>query len=80
MSTLNTIECYDLGDIDYVHPKLQMTLREMVMDLKTLRMFDPNSNTIKVFTSIDDATWPQPCHVLTYPKYLQSEAQEYKSY
>jgi len=76
-SSLFTIDCYDLGDIDYYNTRLEMTLRDMIMDLKSLRTFDSKNNTIPIFTSIDDATWPQPCHVLTFPSYLQSEAQDY---
>ncbi|MGB0423693.1 MAG: hypothetical protein ACPGED_05200, partial [Flavobacteriales bacterium] len=77
LSTIDTVECYDLGDIDYLQPKLKMTLRDMIMELKTLRTFDPNNQSIQIFTSIDYTTWPQPCHALTFPKYLQSEAHEY---
>ena len=78
-STLSTIDCYDLGDIDYYNTRLEMTLRDMIMDLKSLRTFDSENKTIPIFTSIDAATWPQPCHVLTFPSYLQSEAQDYIS-
>ena len=77
LSTLSVAELYNLDDIDYVNSSLKMSMREMIMSLKTLRTFDKNNQSMPVFTSIDAITWPEAGYALTYPTYLEDEAQEY---
>ena len=75
--TLETTYCYDLGDIDYINSNLDMSMRDMIMNLHTIRTFDKNNKTIPIFTSIDYTEWPEPCYILTYPKHLAQEALDY---
>ena len=77
LSTVSVSEVYELEDIDYVNSSLNLSMREMIMTLKTLRTFDKNNNSLQVFTSVDAITWPEPGYALTYPTYLEEEAQEY---
>ena len=79
LATLSATESYDLNDIDYVHSSLNMSLRQMIMGLKTLRTFNEKDEPIPIFLSIDAVTWPQDAHALSYPTHLADEAQEYIS-
>ena len=79
LATLSVTESYDLNDIDRVQSSLKMSLRQIIMGLKTLRTFDEKNEPIKIFTSVDAVTWPQDAHALTYPTHLAQEAQEYIS-
>ena len=79
LTGLNKIHTTDFTDIDYINNALGIPMREIIMQLDTLRTFDKHNKPLKVFTSIDYTEWPQPGYTLTYPKHLQDEAAEYAS-
>jgi len=53
LSTLITKTCVCLIDIDYFNTKLNTTMREIIMNLETLRAFDDKGKPVKIFQNID---------------------------
>ena len=76
LSTLVTKPCVFLSEIDYYNTKLQTTMREIIMNLETLRTFDSDGNPIKIFINVDYSDW-HSSYVLTFPKHLEKEADDF---
>jgi len=76
LSTLMTKPCVYLSDIDYYNSTLNTTLRDIIMDLETLKTFDAEGNPMKVFINVDYSDW-HSAYVLTFPKHLEKEADDF---
>ena len=76
LSTLVTKPCVYLSEIDYFNTKLKTTLRDMIMNLETLKTFDPDGNPMKIFLNVDYSNW-HSSYVLTFPKHLEKEADDF---
>jgi hypothetical protein len=76
LSTLMTKPCVYLSDIDYFNSTLNTTLRDIIMDLETLKTFDQKGNPMKVFINVDYSNW-HSAYVLTFPKHLEKEADDF---
>ena len=68
--------CVYLQEIDYFNTTLNTTLRDIIMQLETLRTFDKNGDPMKVFINVDYSSW-HSCYLLTYPSHLEKEAEDY---
>ena len=78
LSMLKVKTCTYLQEIDYFNTTLQTTLREIIMQLETLHIFDKEGNPMKVFINVDYSSW-HSCYLLTYPSHLEKEAEDYIS-
>ena len=76
LASLKTKACTYLQEIDYYNVNLETTLRNMIMELETLRTFDKDGNPMKIFTNVDFSEW-HACYILTYPSHLEKEADDY---
>ena len=76
LSTLMTKPCVYLSDIDYYNSSLNTTLREIIMNLETLKTFDAEGNPMKIFINVDYSNW-HSAYVLTFPKHLEKEADDF---
>ena len=76
LSTLITKPCVYLTDIDYFNTKLNTTMREIIMNLETLRVFDEKGKPVKNFQNVDYSSW-HSCYVLTFPNHLEKEADDF---
>ena len=76
LSTLVTKPCVYLSEIDYFNTKLKTTLRDIVMNLETLKTFNTNGDPMKIFINVDYSTW-HSAYVLTFPKHLEKEADDF---
>ena len=76
LSTLLTKPCVYLSDIDYYNSTLNTTLRDIIMNLETLKTFDEKGNPMKVFINVDYSDW-HSAYVLTFPKHLEKEADDF---
>ena len=76
LSTLMIKPCVYLNEIDYFNVKLQTTMREIIMSLETLKTFNEKGEAMKIFQNVDYSTW-HSCYVLTFPKHLEKEADDY---
>ena len=78
LSTLMIKPCVFLNEIDYFNVKLQTTMRDIIMNLETLKTFNEKGEAVKIFQNVDYSTW-HSCYVLTFPKHLEKEADDYIS-
>ena len=78
LSVLRVKPCVYLQEIDYFNTALNITLRDIIMKLETLRSFDKEGDPMPVFTNVDYSEW-HSCYVLTYPSHLEKEAEDYIS-
>ena len=78
LSTLIVKPCLFLNEIDYYNIKLQTSMRDIILDLETLKTFNTNGNPMKIFQNVDYSSWHN-CYVLTFPKHLEKEAGDYIS-
>ena len=76
LSTLMIKPCVYLSDIDYYNSTLQTTLRDIIMNLETLKTFDAEGNPMKIFINVDYSNW-HSAYVLTFPKHLEKEADDF---
>jgi len=76
LSTLIVKPCVYLSEIDYYNTELKTTLREIVMNLETLRTFDKDGNPFKIFQNVDYSSW-HSSYVVTFPSHLEKEAEDY---
>ena len=76
LSTLMIKPCVYLSDIDYYNSTLNTTLRNIIMNLETLRTFDAEGNPMKIFINVDYSNW-HSAYVLTFPKHLEKEADDF---
>jgi len=74
--TLITKPCVYLTEIDYYNTNLKTTLREIIMNLETLRAFDDKGKPFKIFQNVDYNLW-HGCYILTFPNHLENEADDY---
>ena len=70
-SRLDTAQCYNFNNIDIVRDSIKKSMRQIVMELRTLNGIDQ-----LVFTSIDYKDYSES-HKLTFPKALKSHAYDY---
>ena len=70
-SRLDTAQCYDFNCIDIVRDETGKSMRQIVMELRTLDGKDQ-----LIFTSIDYDDYSES-HKLTFPKALKSHAYDY---
>ena len=78
LSTLTVKPCVFLNEIDYFNTTLNTTMRDIIMDLETLKIMDKKGNPMKVFLNVDYSQW-HSSYVLTFPQHLESEADDYIS-
>ena len=76
LSTLIIKPCLFVSEIDYYNVKLETTMREIIMNLETLRTFNSKGESMKIFQNIDYSSW-HASYVVTYPKHLSKEAEDY---
>ena len=51
-------------------------MRDIIMSLETLRTFDKDGNSKRIFLNVDYSNWHK-AYVLTFPKHLEQEADDY---
>ena len=78
LSTLIVKPCLFLNEIDYYNIKLETSMRDIVMDLETLKTFNTKGQPMKIFQNVDFSSWHN-CYVVTFPKHLEKEADDYIS-
>ena len=78
LSSLITKPCTFISEIDYYNKDVKSTMREIIMSLETLRNFDKDGNSKQIFINIDYSSWHKN-YVLTFPKHLEQEADDYIS-
>jgi len=77
-STLIVKPCLYHNEIDYFDTKLDTVMREIVMNLETLKSFNDKGEAMKKFQNVDYSTW-HSCYVVTFPRHLEKEAEDYLS-
>ena len=76
LSTLMVKPCVFLNEIDYYNTTLNTTMRDIIMNLESLKIMDKNRNPMKVFINVDYSQW-HSSYVLTFPQHLESETDDY---
>jgi len=69
LSTLIVKPCLFLNEIDYYNIKLQTSMRDIILDLETLKTFNTNGNPMKIFQNVDYSSW-HPQYGLLLCKYF----------
>ena len=69
VNNISTAISYDLSDIDYLDPMINMTMRSIIMDIETIEK--PKT----LFLGIDYSEYSSG-YVITFPTYLESEARD----
>lgn len=78
LSTLIVKPCLYINEIDYYNTNLDTTMRDIIMNLETLRTFNSKGEPMKIFQNVDYSSW-HSCYVVTYPKHLEKEAEDFIS-
>ena len=78
LSSLLVKPCPYLSEIDYHNKDLNTSMREIIMNLETLRTFDKDGQSKEIFINVDFSNWHKS-YVLTFPKHLEQEADDYIS-
>jgi len=53
-------------------------MQDIIMNIKTLKTFKSKGDPMKIFQNVYFSSWHN-CHVLTFPKHLEKEADVYIS-
>ena len=78
LSNLIVKPCLYINEIDYYNTTLDTTMRDIIMNLETLRSFNSKGESMKIFQNVDYSSW-HASYVVTYPKHLEKEAEDYIS-
>ena len=78
LSTLMIKPCLHFNEIDYYNTRLKTTMRDIIMNLETLKTFNSKGEPMRIFQNVDYSSW-HSCYVLTFPKHLEKEADDYIS-
>ena len=78
LSNLIVKPCLYINEIDYYNTSLDTTMRDIIMNLETLRSFNSKGESMKIFQNVDYSSW-HASYVVTYPKHLEKEAEDYIS-
>ena len=70
LDQLQFIKTTDFAELDYQHPAIKKSMRDMIMDLHTL-----DGKAKPIFRSVDKAD-KEAAHYLSYPRYLQDQARD----
>ena len=68
--TLKIKPCLHFTEINYYITKLETTMRDIIMSLKTLKTFNSKGEPMRIFENVNYSTW-HSSYILTFPKHLE---------